>query len=144
MDNDLISREALKKEILKHREDYIDDNFFWTKLFNIIDNAPTVEPTFGLFKEMLCSECEKTPQGEYTEEDIKQAIKENFDIGYGMAKAKYERPQGEWILPNFYGDGVSYECGNCHIPHEGYIGKDGKPHGYDYCPNCGADMRGAE
>lgn len=55
-----------------------------------------------------------------------------------------ERPHGEWILPNFYSDGVSYECNSCHIPHEGYIGKDGKPHGYDYCPNCGAYMRGAE
>lgn len=30
-----------------------------------INNAPTIEPTFGLFKDMLCSECEKRPQGEY-------------------------------------------------------------------------------
>lgn len=42
MNNDLISREALKKAILEHRNDYVDDNCFWTKLFNLIENAPTV------------------------------------------------------------------------------------------------------
>ena len=39
---DLISREALKKAIIEHRVDYVEDNFFWSKLFNIIDNATTV------------------------------------------------------------------------------------------------------
>lgn len=29
-----------------------------------LDRAPTVEPTFRLFKEMLCTECDKRPQGE--------------------------------------------------------------------------------
>lgn len=38
---------------------------------------------------------EERPKGEYTEEDMKQAIKENFDIGYEMAKNKYARPQGK-------------------------------------------------
>lgn len=38
----LIDAEALKKAILEHRNDYIEDNFFWTKLFDEIDNAPTV------------------------------------------------------------------------------------------------------
>lgn len=44
MNNDLISRDALKKAIEQIREDYVNDNFFWLKLFNIIDNAPTVKP----------------------------------------------------------------------------------------------------
>ena len=35
------------------------------KVLDLIDNAPTVEPTFGLFKDMLCSECEKRPKGEW-------------------------------------------------------------------------------
>ena len=39
---DLISRSALKEAIEQIKEDYIDDNFFWIKLFNIIDNAPTI------------------------------------------------------------------------------------------------------
>lgn len=32
---------------------------------DLIDSAPTVEPTFGLFKEMLCEECDKRPRGEW-------------------------------------------------------------------------------
>ena len=35
------------------------------QVLDIIDNAPTVEPTFGLFKEMLCTECDKRPHGEW-------------------------------------------------------------------------------
>ena len=79
MNNDLISREALKKAItnrlvsVTHSSDYADglqDDYLNT--INEIDNAPTVKA--------------------FTEEDIKQTIKENFDIGYEMAKAKFERP----------------------------------------------------
>lgn len=38
-------------------------------IYEIIDNAPTVEPTFGLFKEMLCAECGKRPKGKWICED---------------------------------------------------------------------------
>jgi len=78
MNNDLISREALKKalsdkNLITWTHEYGDAiPFEW--IMSVIDNAPTVET--------------------YTEEDIKQTIKENFDIGYEMAKAKFERPQG--------------------------------------------------
>lgn len=40
------------------------------EIMPIIDNAPTVEPTFGLFKEMLCTECGKRPQGEWIEDKV--------------------------------------------------------------------------
>lgn len=54
-----------------------------------IDNAPTVDT--------------------YTEDDIHYAIKEGHQVGYEMAKAKFERPQGEWIsvserLPDYMDD----------------------------------------
>lgn len=39
----LIDANALKKAIFEHRNDYIEDNFFWSKLFDVIDNAPTIE-----------------------------------------------------------------------------------------------------
>ena len=149
MNNDLISRSALKEEIIKcmtswdKHSDYALGrlrSYEWA--INLIDNAPTVEPTFGLFKDMLCSECDKRPQGEYTEEDMKRTIKENFDIGYEMAKNKYERPQGEWIHLHAIGD---YKCSICGAEnlykyaneHERWIKTNS-----NFCPNCGADMRG--
>jgi len=76
----------------------------------------------------------------FTGEDIKFAIDESFKLGYEMAKAKFERPQGHWINQ---GQGAKYpcECSECHTEpfcnDEGYVLSD-------FCPNCGVDMRGAE
>lgn len=61
MNNDLISREALKEEV---KTLFCPDGYK-IMMLQRINNAPTVEPTFGLFKEMLCAECEKRPQGEW-------------------------------------------------------------------------------
>ena len=47
----LIDADALQQEFIKASG----------KRNLLVDTAPTVEPTFGLFKEMLCSECEKRP-----------------------------------------------------------------------------------
>jgi len=70
MNNDLISREALK-------EQFTEGAYTSKGVREIIDNAPTVEALL-------------------TNEEVKDFAKENFDIGYEMAKAKYERPQGEY------------------------------------------------
>ena len=72
-------------------------------------------------------------KGEYTEEDMKRTIKENFDLGYEMAKNKYERPKGEWLHP--YETNIACECSICkrQMPIPDY---------FNFCPNCGADMRG--
>ena len=44
-----------------------------------------------------------------------------------------ERPHGEWIHP--YITDIACECSNCHLqmPITDY---------FNFCPNCGADMRG--
>lgn len=61
--SDLISREALRKAF--HERIHYFNKSSWDEANSIIDNAPTVEPTFGLFKEMHCAECGKKPQGEW-------------------------------------------------------------------------------
>ena len=51
------------------------------------------------------------------------------------------RQMGEWIEhEEFYGD-VYYECSVCHEP---WTTIEGTPwdNGMNFCPNCGADMRG--
>lgn len=91
----------------------------------IIDNAPTVDT--------------------YTEDDVHYAIKEGHEVGYGMAKAKFERPQGEWLevkekVPYDYW--TVCECSLCkHSWALGELSIEDVKDDYKFCPNCGADMR---
>ena len=119
MNNDLISREALKKALKSNCDVCNDKNTNWCEhccslndFEDLIDNAPAVE-----------------------DDGIQELIKENFNIGYEMAKNKYAIPQGEWIYEGMY---KRCNCCNCLCFHtieekiEGYL---------NFCPNCGADMR---
>lgn len=60
---------------------------------------------------------------------------EGQKVGYEQALS--ERPQGEWIY-NSYGNG----CGNWHCSECGVIIFMGKNANKNFCPNCGADMKG--
>ena len=85
MNNDLISREALKKTI----EPLIEDGRIYD-ILSYIDNAPTVE----------------------------------------------ERPQGEWKFSQGVTTQGSLKCPFCDY-------RDYHNTNSNFCPNCGADMRGA-
>ena len=54
-----------------------------------------------------------------------------------------ERKKGEWIEQDDGWDGIYYECSVCKEP---FTLIDGTPQDnlYNFCPNCGADMRGAD
>jgi len=55
-------------------------------------------------------------------------------------EALSERPKGKWIeVTNGRG---GHECSNCHAYAPSYM--SGDEHLSDFCPNCGADMRGEE
>lgn len=91
------------------------------EVIDMLDNAPTVET--------------KT---------IEECIIAYGD-GYETARRLYERPQGEWIKQY----GKSYEL----ITNEGVLVgeftkcpkcKYDKARGSNFCPHCGADMRGKE
>ncbi len=95
----------------------IEPKILFAQIMHDIDNAPTVEtPTIYEFNG--CDNCE------------------------------LERPKGKWITNREYIDkefNGHYE-GNCfNSPYNcsccGYSPKDNRP---NFCPNCGADMRGAE
>lgn len=90
-----------------------------------INNAPTIKPCLSL--------------DNVTDEDI-----EKFKLIWQRATSKglpliAERPQGEWIY-NDYGDGCgNWHCSVCdHMPY--YATKYMRF--LNFCPNCGADMRG--
>ena len=54
-----------------------------------------------------------------------------------------ERKNGKWIEQDDGWDGVYYECSVCKEP---FTLIDGTPQDnlYNFCPNCGSDMRGEE
>ena len=148
MNNDLISREALKKAVdtwdkfgytaqgklirLTEHEDFYVPYVKYQDIVNCIDNAPTVAESCKELQEVAS----ERPQGEYTEEDMKRTIKENFDLGYEMAKNKFGRPQGEWIEYNTACH--HYKCDQCNADYNSFMVKP------NFCPNCGADMRNNE
>ena len=135
MNNDLISREALKNELdnIKQTGYAVKDKqplFEYVELpdlIEVIDNALTVD--FEKLGESLrcqiraeygsCDDCELScPRNEL------------------IKLLDSERPTGRWIpINNKNGKTVAYKCSACERnPKYAIIS--------DFCPNCGADMRG--
>lgn len=116
MNNDLISREALKEEINKKR---IVGRF---NTIQIIDNAPTVEA--------------------YTPEQVKELVDLNKKLSEERPQGEWITRHK---LNSFGQDVVCFECNKCgeyKVPlYHLFITEP-----LSLCPNCGADMRkgGAE
>lgn len=123
MNNDLISRDALKKAI---KELSNDNPSYWNscdvvdreKVLDEIDNAPTV-------------------------------LYDNYSMGYqdGVKKVLSERPQGEWEESHILSCGnilrmgenvIEHKCKNCGRWSIKWVRT--KPD--NFCSNCGADMKG--
>lgn len=123
MNNDIISRSALRKDIERLYSVYKDNkDYFYTDVLDHIDNAPTVE-----FPEQITIKCD-------TEED-KQKLLSALRNAKLKVLVEEDRPQGEWI--DYSADEGYVECPICgHLTNcEGNIDE------LHYCFNCGADMR---
>ena len=129
MNNDLISREALKKALKSNCDLCHDKNTNWcehccplNEFEDLIDNAPTVEP---------CKDCEDKRQAEY----IRHGSSWHELQSLRKFKEEHERPQGEW------GKWVISEirCPNCleYFQTDCYSTEELKK-----CPNCGVEMKG--
>ena len=100
MNNDLISREALKKEVEKYLEKRQDVIVWESDIYNIIDNAPTVEVPENTINCVLTmfGECSYNKTG-CSDCEIKDKIR----------KALEERPQGditeEWAIDKLHETG---------------------------------------
>ena len=103
MNDDIISRSALKKALEVTQYNDIDD---LTRTERLIDNATPIEDT-----------------------PIYRFWKQAYERG------KAERPTGCWTSEGF---DEWYECSNC-LKGDTYF--SGLP---NFCPNCGADMRGGK
>ena len=115
MNNDLISREALRKDIEHLYSVYADSkDWFYTVVLNHIDNAPTVEPN-----------CEGCNTWVKSTELLKKRL------------SYLARPKGEWkVYGKQGGIPITDMCSNCRYEMKWYKNK------YNFCPNCGAKMEG--
>lgn len=117
MNNDLISREALKKEIEQEHQRVLKINPICSSislnmLNEIIDNAPNNEININ---------------------DIQYAYDQGFKSGYELGKE--ERPHGKWLKSDIP-ESVLTKCSIC--------GFDCGAYTYNYCPNCEAKMDGGK
>ena len=121
MNNDLISREALLKEVRENKELYERERVY---LEGLLLNAPAVDLVSPTIKVNIPEEA--------TQKLIEELQKPHLPIILPEPEVTFERPQGEWIL-----DSLGAYCSECGT-HPDYSS--------NYCPNCGADMRkgGAE
>lgn len=154
MNNDLISREALKKAIM-HKTGVAEET--WEQLYDSvleeIDSAPAVEdrPTGDMIsREALkkafedctgdCACCvHNTNDFEYCGLIDNAPTVEPFEIIGAICNevCGISRPQSEWGEP-FERSGKTYhQCSCCHISIELILFDN-------FCPNCGADMRGSK
>ena len=134
MNNDLISREALKEALNENALETSCGGMLFIDIINrIIDNAPTVPQD--------CSDCKRYDFPYFTvsfdENKLKEIVQtEVIDkIKSGEIVLQDERPQGEWIYDEDYIN--PYRCDKCNYHNDDKT---------NFCPNCGADMRkgGAE
>jgi hypothetical protein len=115
MNNDLISREALKEAINSTIEQatkigiMADADYLWELLNYAIDNAPTVEQNWRFY----------------------------YDHGYAQAKRDFARPQGEWIKQE--NNNTKFFCSKCGriIDTKPFT----RPDNFPFC-HCGAKMQG--
>ena len=115
MNNDLISRDALIREIGR-----TDEWYKGRSICDIIDGAPPIEIT----EEMAINKLHET----------------GWLIGHD--KEMTTRPQGEWKTIKGTDSDEYYECSNCGEPWVLIAGTP-KDNNMNFCPNCGIDMKGS-
>lgn len=110
----LIDADALKEKLTELKQNKLTPS--WSVALNLIDNAPTVE--------------------DHSRELVQKSLELGRNVGFFEGKTESKRPQGEWIYtPNIIGLS-EYEGITCSICGDDSIGD------FNFCPNCGADMRG--
>lgn len=131
MNNDLISREALKKTMLNyidcekctHKDtNYCADLCAAYDFLVMLEEAPTVEPEKVVVANVTFDKDE-------LDQIVRDRIIELFKNGELVIKD--ERPHGKWLE-----DSGNIACSHCHTI---WLYRR-----TDFCPNCGADMRGED
>lgn len=139
----LIDADALMQEFAEFVRDSNNSDFAdvptWNDAVSLLGSAPTIEPEPSQVARDIATIIEN-------EQDMRVILKNGQDIRAVLKNAQPERKKGKWIphrekSREYIGTTlihVTYDyrlCDTC-----GYRVENGRPM-YNFCPNCGADMR---
>ena len=170
---DCISRERLKQIVFNITAEYDTETIHIDRLIDEIDNLPSVtqqEPKlFSIaeikydkdkLKELVnkavltvapqepqifkwCDTCREYDQEKHCCHRWSKVIRDTVE----EMKQEQEPKTGHWINKQHLLSSCSAECSSCHKRSNGYVHDNGfslECKYYDFCPNCGADMREVE
>lgn len=145
MSPDTILRSDAIEEIYQAYGRPSDDEVF-IRMREALERVPWVSPlTFETNSKEYKMPDGRTAVFEYSDDGIGSITLENMDMLMGMLA---DRPQGEWIRDRHWSRGTGmgeeygffYKCSLCE-----YEVEDGYTRcGFNFCPYCGADMRGKQ
>jgi DNA-directed RNA polymerase subunit RPC12/RpoP len=146
MSDDLIKRsDAIKAlcDAVDNKGNYEGEWLYTDEFCKAIDSVPSADnEVIGKLKtaienEEICKNCPTTER--ISGENLLGAMALGFS--YGM---EADRPQGEWVTEyngNGWNDYWNYTCSNCGKKYER---ADAVLYKANFCPNCGARMKGAD
>ena len=145
--DDLISRQAAidaldvlcqehRYKIPGKRETYSQYNEAWQDALDraegAIFNLPSAQPEYKM--DEWCHDCKEYDQERHCCPRFNRVIRE------AVKEIQPMRKKGKWIDDGLYGDNFPHHAWLCSECGEGVIEIDIP--WYNFCPNCGADMRG--
>lgn len=127
----LIDADELKESMRKAKRGHYSafSDVTLRGIFQVIDNAPTVNPSLNL--------------DNITEADIEKfkAIWQRAN-SKGLLVINNERPRGKWTQESNTDEMLNiWHCSICKEEFCSEIGGSPSEWNYNFCPNCGADMR---
>ena len=142
--SDSISREEVVETVYQALKRPSNDSK-WIEIKNALDTLPSARPEHIQNNSVhLCDSCQYTfpTCPSYNGDVIFGDGKGNDNIcacnKYRPKSAQPEPKKGKWNKIQCY-DLKSYECTSC-----GKVINRNKPPAWNFCPHCGADMRGEE
>lgn len=126
-----IEREAVLTEI---ENDYKNAEKIRTPFAHIIVSGAAEKPYYDILYLDTTDGCFHIGFGSYCLEYVRKWLEVAFEVIVDYAADVVERKRGEWGQPfKVDAENVGYACSVC--------GEFGVPC-WNYCPNCGCDMRG--
>lgn len=140
--SDLISRQAIMERIENEYRQW-GEEYDVQQVLGDIEDMPSVTPCKdAISRTKAIEEIRIYRMKDSNDPDIK-AFNDGIDtaisvIGHNIPPVTPQRPKGHWIEErNDYGEIQGWHCDKCYED-SGFTTKCK----WDFCPNCGADMRG--